>query len=293
MSKNNNEIKLSEEEAVKMIIDLDQIIVSFDKIKSHFADESDAQKQDKALSDYIVSEKVNQTLAQIKALLSSKFRLKMGEDAMDDLEKACSTNQYWFPENERTVELSSNLENWHKENLRALTYSLINDFNFLYKLLTKKKQNIYAFALVLDDDCITAYSVVSTIESIKKIHKNKEWDAPEWCWVVEENVVKDGLKNFIELLLKHYWDDIAPLFKQGFDYASERQKNLQLFTDAMCIAKHELVKKYGHVVEEMAFYISIPGEPMVEKNSALAINNKDNRKVAELLNSLYLQSGIS
>ncbi|MGU3375005.1 DUF4303 domain-containing protein [Chryseobacterium sp. M5A1_1a] len=288
MGKNNNNIKLSEGEAIKIIVDLDQIVVSLDKIKSHFAEKNDIQKHDKALSDYIVNEKVNQTLAHVRALLSSKFQLKVGEDAMDDLERACSTNQYWSPENGGTIELSSTLENWHKENLLALTYSLINDFNFLYKLLTQKKQKIYAFALILDDDCITAYSAVSTIESLKKIHKNKEWDAPEWCWVVEEDGVKDGLNNFIEQLLNHYWGDIVPLFQQGFDYAPERQKNLQLFTDAMCIAKQELIKKYGNEVEKMAFYISIPGEPTVEKSSAIAINSKDNAKVKELLESLNI-----
>lgn len=288
MGKSNNKINLSEEEAVKIIVELDQIVVSFDKIKSHFAEEKDIQKHDKTLSDYIVNEKVNQTLAQIRSLLSSKFSLTIGEDDKDDLERACSRNQYWSPEDKEFLSLSSNVENWHEENLSILTHSIINDFNCLYQLLTKKKQNIYAFALVLDDDCITAYSVVSTKESLKKIHKNKEWDAPEWCWGVGEGDLKDGVSHFIEQLLKHYWNNIAPLFKQGFDYAPERQKNLQLFTDAMCRAKHELVKKYGNEVEKMAFYISIPGEPIVERNSALAINNKDNTKVKELLDSLYI-----
>lgn len=80
MSKSNNKIKLSEEEALKIIVDLDQIVVSLDKIKSHFTEDSDFQKHDKILSDYIINEKVNQTLAQIRGLLSSKFSLSVGED---------------------------------------------------------------------------------------------------------------------------------------------------------------------------------------------------------------------
>ena len=36
------------------------------------------------------------------------------------------------------------------------------------------------------------------------------------------------------------------------------------------------------------FYISIPGEPIVEKNTALAINSEGNTKVKELLDSLYI-----
>ena len=60
---------------------------------------------------------------------------------------------------------------------------------------------MYAFALILDDDCLTAYSAVSTTESLKKIHKNKEWDAPEWCLCVSQGAVKEGVDTFTKLLL--------------------------------------------------------------------------------------------
>ncbi|WP_336664362.1 DUF4303 domain-containing protein [Elizabethkingia meningoseptica] len=285
MSKSNNKIKLSEEEALKIIIDLDQIVVSLDKIKSHFAEDSDFQKHDKILSDYIINEKVNQTLAQIRGLLSSKFSLSVGED---DLERACSTNRYWTPENNEIDAASVNPENWHERNLPVLSGSIVNEFVFFHQLFSKKEQNMYAFALILDDDCLTSYSAVSTTESLKKIHKNKEWDAPEWCFCVSQGAAKEGVESFTKLLLDRYRKDIVPLFQQGFDYATERQKNLQLFTDALRIAKQELVKKYGDEVEKMAFYISIPGEPIVEKNTALAINSEGNTKVKELLDSLYI-----
>lgn len=288
MSKSNNKIKLSEEEALKIIIDLDQIVVSLDKIKSHFAEDSDFQKHDKILSDYIINEKVNQTLAQIRGLLSSKFSLSVGEDDLDDLERACSTNRYWTPENNEMDAVSVNPENWHERNLPVLSSSIVNEFDFFHQLFSKKEQNMYAFALILEDDCLTSYSAVSTIECLKKIHKNKEWDAPEWCFCVSQGAVKEGVESFTKLLLDRYRKDIVPLFQQGFDYATERQKNLQLFTDALRIAKQELVKKYGDEVEKMAFYISIPGEPIVEKNTALAINSEGNTKVKELLDSLYI-----
>ncbi|MCT4222703.1 DUF4303 domain-containing protein [Elizabethkingia anophelis] len=288
MSKSNNKIKLSEEEALKIIVDLDQIVVSLDKIKSHFAEDNNFQKHDKTLSDYIINEQVNQTLAQIRGLLSSKFSLSVGEDDMDDLERACSTNRYWTPENNEMDAVSVNPKNWHERNLPVLSSLIVNEFDFFHQLFSKKGQNMYAFALILDDDCLTAYSAVSTTESLKKIHKNKEWDAPEWCLCVSQGAVKEGVDTFTKLLLERYRKDIVPLFQQGFDYASERQKNLQLFTDGLRIAKQELVKKYGNVVEEMAFYISIPGEPIVEKNTALAINNEGNTKVKELLDSLYI-----
>lgn len=286
MAKSNNKIKLSEEEAIQIIVDLDRIVVSLDKIERHFAEEKEVQKHDKALSDYIINEKVNDSLAQIRGLLSSKFSLQVEQDDRDILERSCDTNQYWSPESKESVATPSKLEHWHEENLSTLINSIINDFNALYHLLTKKKQNIYGFALVLDDDCITAYSAVSTKESLKKLHENKEWDAPEWCWCLSDGDVKEGLHHFVELLLNHYRNNIAPLFKQGFEYAPERQKNLQLFTEAMHLAKKELAKKYGDEVEDMVFYLSIPGEPIVEKGSALAINMKNNKKLKELLDSL-------
>ena len=287
MSKSDNKIKLSEEEAVKIIIDLDQIVVSLDKIKSHFTDDIDFQKHDKTLSDYIINEKVNQILAQIRGLISSKFSLSVGEDDMDDLERACSTNRYWSPESKETI-VPANFENWHERNLPVLSSLIVNEFVFFHQLFSKKEQKMYAFALILDDDCLTAYSAVSTNESLKKIHKNKEWDASEWCFCVSQGAVKEGVDTFARLLLDLYRKDIVPLFQQGFDYAPEQQRNLQLFTDALRIAKQELIKKYGKEVEEMVFYISIPGEPIVDKNSALAINSEGNTKVKELLDSLYI-----
>ncbi len=225
MSKSNNKIKLSEEEALKIIVDLDQIVVSLDKIKSHFTEDSDFQKHDKTLSDYIINEKVNQTLAQIRGLLSSKFSLSVGEDDMDDLERACSTNRYWTPENNEMDAVSVNPKSWHERNLPVLSSLIVNEFVFFSSAFSvRKDKTCMLFALILDDDCLTAYSAVSTTESLKKIHKNKEWNAPEWCLCVSQGAVKEGVDTFTKLLLDRYRKDIVPLFQQGFDYASERQK---------------------------------------------------------------------
>ncbi|SQB27013.1 hypothetical protein [Chryseobacterium jejuense] len=47
-----------------------------------------------------------------------------------------------------------------------------------------------------------------------------------------------------------------------------------------------MLKKYGDEVEGIVFYLSIPGEPIIEKDSALVINKKSNKKLKELLDSL-------
>ena len=111
---------------------------------------------------------------------------------------------------------------------------------------------MYAFALILDNDCLTAYAAVSTTESLKKIHKNKEWDAPEWCLCVSQGAVKEGVDTFTKLLLDRYRKDIVPLFQQGFDYARERQKSAVIYRcSAHC--QTGTCEKYGNEVEEMAF----------------------------------------
>lgn len=58
MGKNNNKIKLSEEEAIKAITDLDGIVIQSIQ-KSYFAGEAESQKHDKAS----INEKVNETMA--------------------------------------------------------------------------------------------------------------------------------------------------------------------------------------------------------------------------------------
>ena len=110
---------------------------------------------------------------------------------------------------------------------------------------------MYAFALILDDDCLTAYSAVSTTESLKKIHKIKNGMLLNGVSVLAGRC-KRRCRHFYQTAFGCYRKDIVPLFQQGFDYASERQKSAVIYRcSAHC--QTGTGEKYGNVVEEMAF----------------------------------------
>lgn len=286
MKAKNQEIKLSAFEAIEAFKKLDEIVVSLDKIKSYFAENPDDEAHNKTLSDYIIENKVSHNLADIRGLLSAKFDLTVDEDDMDDLERACQNTTYWSPK-KPAIALPVDIENWPNTQIPFLKTCMIHDFENVYKYLKKKKETMYAFAYLLDDDCLVPYSVASTFESLNKFHKDKEWEASEWGYGTDDDV-KDGINSFIHRFIDHYDEHIAPLFQKGFDYEPIRNINLQMFTDSMRLAKIDLVNKYGSEIEEMAFYLTIPGEPLIEKNSALSINEAGNKKVKELIDSLYI-----
>ncbi|MBB1140740.1 DUF4303 domain-containing protein [Myroides sp. WP-1] len=285
MNPKNKEIKLTGTEALKIIASLDQFVRSLDKIRTYHSDprkDKTQEEQHRAIATYISEQKVGAELALLQGLLSAKMDLSLGEDGLDDVARACQANTYWSPKKQATTQNPA-FDAWYDAHLIDLKTAIINEFEYLYHFLQKKKQQVYGFALILDSDCLTAYAAVSTQQSLKKLHKNCEWIAEEWCYVSDEEDVVYGLSNFADTLIDFYDAQIVPLFQKGFDYEPIQQKNLALFTEAMKEAKSALVDKYGGEVEAMAFFLTIPGEPKVTHNSALAINNPNTKKVKELL----------
>lgn len=288
MNPKNEEIKLTGAEVLQMIATLDQFVRSIEKIKAYHADprkNKTQEQQQQALATYISEQKVGAEFALLHGLLCAKLDLSLGEDGLNDVERACQAHTYWSPK-KQTVVQNPVLDAWYDVHWVDLKTAIINEFDYLYHFLQKKKQQLYGFALILDADCLTAYAAVSTEQSLKKLHKNCEWDAEEWCYVSDEEEIVYGLSTFIDTLIDFYDAQIVPLFQEGFDYEPIQQKNVALFTKAMKEAKGELVNKYGSEVEAMAFYLTIPGEPKVTYNSALAINNPNTQKVKELLDSM-------
>jgi len=288
MNPKNKEIKLTGAEALQIIASLDQFVQSVDKIRAYHADprkNKTQEEQQKALATYISEQKVGAEFALLHGLLCAKLDLSLGEDGLDDVARACQANTYWSPKKPATTQ-NPTFDTWYDAHLIELKTAIINEFDYLYHFLQKKKQQLYGFALILDADCLTAYAAVSTQQSLKKLHKNCEWVAEEWCYVSDEEEIVYGLSTFIDTLIDFYDAQIVPLFQEGFDYEPIQQKNLTLFTKAMKEAKGELVNKYGSEVEAMAFFLTIPGEPEVTYNSALAINDPNIQKVKELLASI-------
>ena len=289
MIEKNKNIHLDGNEALEIIKKLDQYVVSLDKIKSYHADprnEKTAEEENHVLANYIIERKLGPELAYIRGVLSSKFDLSLGEDDMDDVERYCDTNTYWSPKKKINPK-SDAIDNWYKEQVPVLKTAIINEFDYLYHYLQKKKQDIYGYSLILDDDCLTAYGMASTIQSLKKIHKNCEWSAEEWCLGVNDKDVLFGMDAFTKIVIDFYDAHIVPQFKKGFDYEPIRAQNLALFMEGMKLAKENLVEKYGTEIHEMAFFLTIPGEPNVTKDSVLYINLQNSKKVQELLEDLW------
>ncbi|KUF41338.1 hypothetical protein AS361_11625 [Myroides marinus] len=288
MNPNNKEIKLTGDETLKIIASLDQFVRSVDRIKTYYSDPRKNKTQEeeyKAIASYICEQKIGEELALLHGLLCTKLDLSLGEDGLDDVSRVCKANTYWSSKEQETNQ-NPIFDTWYDTHLIDLKTAVINEFDYLYHSFKKKKEQVYGLSIILDNDCLTGYTAVSTKQSLKTIHQNYEWVAEEWCYVSDEDDIVYGLSNFIDVLIDFYDTQIVPLFKKGFDYELIKQKNLNLFMKAMKEAKCELVDKYGSEVEAMAFFLTIPGEPKVTYNSALTINNSNTQKLKELLEYL-------
>lgn len=281
-------IKIKSKDVFELLKKLEQLQHSLELMQAHYSSAEQQETLERSIGAYCLANNTSQQLMQMKVALVQNVKKTYGDKAAKKIKKAYAAAHYWSatPEHTPSVDIAS--DQWHQEQVNALTASLVIDFSYIFDVLQRKKQHIYACALVLDSDCVTAYSVVSTQESLKKQHKNKEWDASEWCFGTEEEDVTNGLNDFMTKLIERYWEVVVPQFSQGLDYEPERQKNIKLFIAGMREAKLLLIEKYGDAVEKMVFYLTIPGEPSLEKYSANAINSKKHKKTKELLDHLML-----
>ncbi|PUV54469.1 DUF4303 domain-containing protein [Cronobacter sakazakii] len=64
----------------------------------------------------------------------------------------------------------------------------------------------------------------------------------------------------------------GPILPEGYDFDPERGRNINLYVSAMKKAKQQLCVSLGSNVNNIVFYITIPGEPGIDHASALEIN---------------------
>ncbi|MDQ9011141.1 DUF4303 domain-containing protein [Acinetobacter gerneri] len=174
------------------------------------------------------------------------------------------------------------MDSWHKKHVDVLSEAIVNEFSYLFEKINNKKDSIYAAALILDDDILTAYLAVSTKESLDNKHKGYKWDPSEWIITVDDNIISNDLNSFIRLMIKHYDEEIVPLYQNGFNYEAEKLNNLWLYTSALMKAKNILITTFGETINSIVFYLSIPGQPEIEINSAKEINDQSN-ELTELI----------
>ncbi|MDC4659427.1 hypothetical protein NRB12_18275 [Acinetobacter baumannii] len=96
---NNQTIFYSGDEMVEVLKEIEYILVSLHKVGSHYAEtlpDSYIEYADET-TKFIDDNNICERLTRIRRILSSKFDNGLGEDDMDDLERAFESLEYWKP----------------------------------------------------------------------------------------------------------------------------------------------------------------------------------------------------
>lgn len=102
MLKANEKIVLSGTETIELLKEIEIILISLHKIGSYYGTKWHEGKLDKEKYEYeretnrfIDEWKVTRRLAKVRCILSEKFDDTLGDDDMDDLERAMESLKYW------------------------------------------------------------------------------------------------------------------------------------------------------------------------------------------------------
>lgn len=105
--KENEEISLSGDEAIKILTDVEYIFISLRDIARHYYDNVDGDITSEHRASYceettrfIDENEITKKLANIRRVISEKFNLKPGDDEMDDIERELENIRYWKPRSE-------------------------------------------------------------------------------------------------------------------------------------------------------------------------------------------------
>lgn len=102
MIKRNERIIFSGTELIEALKEIELILISLHKMGSYYATqyhEGNLKKEkydyEKETTQFIDQCKVTQRLAKVRQILSEKFDRTLGDDDMDDLERAMEGIVYW------------------------------------------------------------------------------------------------------------------------------------------------------------------------------------------------------
>jgi hypothetical protein len=93
----NQRIEISGEDAIRILREINLVVVSLHKIGSYYAvaDEVERANYERETTRFIDDWKVTARLAEARAVLSKAFDTTLGDDDMDDLERAMESVDYW------------------------------------------------------------------------------------------------------------------------------------------------------------------------------------------------------
>ncbi|SFB38141.1 hypothetical protein [Clostridium frigidicarnis] len=94
MIKENEKIVLSGDEAIEILKEIEIILISLHDMGSYYMNK-DTREYEKETTRFIDEWKVTHRLARIRGRLSEKFDNTLGDDDMDDLERAMEKLKYW------------------------------------------------------------------------------------------------------------------------------------------------------------------------------------------------------
>ena len=101
--KENEEISLSGEEAIKILTDVEYTLISLRDIARHYYDNVEGEITSaycEEITRFIDENEITKKLANIRRVISEKFNLKPGDDEMDDIERELEHIRYWKPRSE-------------------------------------------------------------------------------------------------------------------------------------------------------------------------------------------------
>lgn len=94
MRRENERITLSGVEAITILKEINLILISLHDMGSYYMDK-DKREYEKETTRFIDEWKVTHRLSKIREILSKKFINELGDDDMDDLERAMERLKYW------------------------------------------------------------------------------------------------------------------------------------------------------------------------------------------------------
>ncbi|WP_036112387.1 hypothetical protein [Mangrovibacter sp. MFB070] len=106
--KDNEKIFLSGDEAINILSEVEYMLISLRDIARHYYDNADGEIsiEKRALyceetTKFIDENNITNKLAKIRETITEKFNLELGDDDMDDIERAMENITYWKPNNQK------------------------------------------------------------------------------------------------------------------------------------------------------------------------------------------------
>ncbi|MCW8930607.1 MAG: hypothetical protein OQL19_10250 [Gammaproteobacteria bacterium] len=98
----NREISYSGEEIINILKEIELILISLHNMGTYYMDKDDEEYRNET-TRFIDEWKVTHKLATVRAVLTKRFDLSIGDDDMDDLERAMESIKCWSKKGDNPI----------------------------------------------------------------------------------------------------------------------------------------------------------------------------------------------